>query len=230
MTGPAPDRAFVPAAGHDRLLPLYDPLLRLLGRERAIKGTLIAQADLAPGRRVLDLGCGTGTLAVRLAREHPRLEIHAADPDPKALARAARKARDAGVTLRFARAFADDLPYPDAHFDRVLSSFVFHHLAEPEKCASLREARRVLRPDGSLHLLDFGPATDGRRGLLARLLHHGERLRDNLEGRIPELMQEAGFRDARQLAHRRSLFGTLAYYRASSRAPSWPPRSDLAGG
>jgi len=220
MTGPSPDRAFVPAAGHDRLLPLYDPLLRLLGREHAIKGALIAQAELSPGQRVLDLGCGTGTLAIRLAREHQQLEVHAADPDPKALERAARKARDAGATVRFARAFADDLPHPDGHFDRVLSSFVFHHLGASEKCASLREARRVLTPDGSLHLLDFGPATHGRRGPLARLLHHGERLRDNLEGRIPQLMREAGFRDARQLAHRHSPFGTVAYYRASSRPPA----------
>ncbi len=58
------ERGFVPAAGHDWLLPLYDPIWRLLGSERTTKGQLIEQASLRPGHRVLDLGCGTGTLSV----------------------------------------------------------------------------------------------------------------------------------------------------------------------
>lgn len=210
------ERSFVPAAGHDRLLPLYDPLLRFLGNERGAKGQLIEQAELRPGLRVLDLGCGTGTLAVWLAEREPEAEITGADPDPKALALAEDKARAAGVSVRFDESFGDALPYPDASFDRVLSSLMFHHLSHDEKCATLAEVRRVLAPGGSFHLLDFGPALDGRRGLIARLLHHGHNLQDNLEGRLPDLMHDAGLADATQVADRGSVFGTMAYYRASS--------------
>ena len=212
-----PQRAFIPAAGHDWLLPLYDPLLRWIGREHAIKGLLIAQAELSAGQRVLDLGSGTGTLAVRLARELPGLEVHGVDPDPRALDLSVRKARRAGVQVRFTRAFADDLPYPDAHFDRVLSSLMLHHLSDAEKRGACRELRRVLAPGGSVHLMDFGPSSHGHphRGFVARRLHPDDTLDGNLQAHIPEVLREAGFADARQVADRGSLFGTLAYYRAS---------------
>lgn len=209
------ERSFVPAAGHDWLLPLYDPLWRLSGRERSTKGQLIEQAGLCAGQRVLDLGCGTGTLTIWLKQHQPDTEVVGADPDPKALSVAAEKAREAGVDVRFDEGFGEALAYPDASFDRVLSSFMLHHLSGEEKRATLREVRRVLAPGGSLHLLDFGPPLDGRRGLLARLLHHREHLKDNLEGRIPTLMRDAGFASANQVADRRTLFGSVAYFSAA---------------
>lgn len=212
MSPPTHHRAFIPAAGRDWLLPLYDPLLRWLGRERAVKGALIEQAAISPGMRVLDLGCGTGTLAVALVTACPQARIHAADPDPQALAIGRRKARAAAAEVEFANANAQALPYPDAHFDRVLSSFVFHHLLPDEKRAALREVRRVLAPGGSFHLLDFGPPQKGRRSLLARWLHHGERMRENAEGRLPALMSEAGLRAARPVGRGETLFGSIAYY------------------
>ena len=127
MEGDEP-RSFVPAAGHDWLLPLYDPLVRILGRESVLKGQLIEQADLDGCRRVLDLGCGTGTLAVLVKQAVPEAEVLGVDPDRKALAIGERKARKAGVEVRFQCAFGDALPYPDDHFDRVISSFMFDHL------------------------------------------------------------------------------------------------------
>jgi ubiquinone/menaquinone biosynthesis C-methylase UbiE len=85
------------------------------------------------------------------------------DPDPEALARATRKAAAAQHSIQFDRGVAGALPYADGMFDRVFSSFMFHHLAREGKARMLREVHRVLKPEGRLRLVDFaGP--DRRAG------------------------------------------------------------------
>jgi SAM-dependent methyltransferase len=210
-------RIFVPAAGHDWLLPFYDPLLKLLGADSA-RRKLVQQASVRPGHRVLDIGCGTGSLAVLIKRLHPDAEVVGIDPDPKALARARRKVERAELSAHFDQGFSDELPYAAASFDRVFSSFMLHHLERDEKAKTLKEARRVLRSGGSLQVLDFGGAEPHHGNFLARALHSAEHMRDNLEGRIPALMDEAGFSNSNEVAHRTTLFGRIAYYSASSPA------------
>jgi len=205
-------RHFLPAAGRDLFLPLYDPLTRLLGGDRA-RQRLIDQAELAPGHEALDVGCGTGTLILQIRTSIPSVVAVGLDPDPKALARARRKVEREGATVRFDQGFADALPYPDASFDRVFSSMMFHHVETADKEKMLREARRVLRPGGSLHLMDFAGA-EASDGLLARLLHTHARLKDNTERRILGWMRQAGFADPVKVCSGRLIFGRLAYYRA----------------
>src|ERR1700752_4927587 len=122
-------RSFLPAAGHDLFLPLYDPLIGLLGGDRA-RRDLVAQANISSGQRILDIGCGTGTLALMLKRSHADLDVFGLDPDPKALRRAMTKATRAGFSVQFDQGFADELPYSEDSFARVFSSFMFHHLDE----------------------------------------------------------------------------------------------------
>jgi ubiquinone/menaquinone biosynthesis C-methylase UbiE len=214
---PTPKPAFVPAAGRDWLLPLYDPLNRLLGTAR-VKARLVDATGVEPGQRVLDLGCGTGDLAIGLKRRHPDAHVDAIDPDPKALARARAKAARAGVDVVFEQGFAGALPYPAACFDRVASSLVLHHLTRAEKESALREVVRVLRPGGRLHVLDFGPARGRVERALTHLFHRDDRMDDHLAGALPQLMRGAGLRDAREAQHLRTAFGGLALYEA--RAPA----------
>ncbi len=206
-----PDRTFMPAAGRDLFLPLYDPLTKLLGLAAAHAG-LLEQAGVQPHWRVLDVGCGTGTLAVTIKRRHPTLDVVALDPDPKALARARRKAARAGVSIRFDRGFSDALPYEDAAFARVFSSMMFHHLRKSERESTLREIHRVLEPGGRLEFLDF--ASSGSHGLLARILHPQEQLAGNADARLLELMARSGFAGAARVAHRDTVFGRIAFYQA----------------
>jgi ubiquinone/menaquinone biosynthesis C-methylase UbiE len=208
-------RTYLPAAGHDWFLPLYDPFVKLLGGDSA-RQTLLDQASMRPGDRVLDLGCGTGTLVVLLKRLHPDVEVVGIDPDPKALARASEKVKRAGFSIKLDRGFSDRLPYPDACFDRVLSSFMFHHLPGDEKATTMREVRRVLKPGGSLHLLDLSGAEPGAVGFLSRLFHSHDRMTANSADRILDFMNEAGLTDPKEVGRRSMLFTRIVYYRASA--------------
>src|SRR5262245_14038956 len=161
-------RTYLPAAGHDWALPLYDPFVKLLGGDKT-RRTLIEEAKLQSGQRVLEIGCGTGSLVVPIKQRYPGVDVVGLDPDPKALARANQKALRANVAIHFDEGFSDGMPYPAASFDRVFSSFMFHHLPLKEKASTLVEVRRVLKPGGRLLLLDF--AGSRRHGFLARLIH-----------------------------------------------------------
>jgi ubiquinone/menaquinone biosynthesis C-methylase UbiE len=177
---------------------------------------LVEQAALEPGQDVLEVGCGTGNLALLVAREHPDVRVVGLDPDPKALALARRKADRRGAALRLDRGFGDALPYPDGSFDRVLSSLMLHHLDPAEKPAMLREIVRVLRPGGELHLLDFGGAHHHapHRFLTRRAGQASPRLQDNMGDRIPALMSAAGLRDARETGQVGTRAGRCAVFRA----------------
>lgn len=206
---------FLPAAGHDLLLPLYDPLDRLLGSDRA-RSELIGQAVILPGQSVLDLGCGTGTLAIELKRQYPTVQVLGIDPDEKALRRAKKKATRAETSVQFDRGFGNALPYETDSFDRVFSSYMFHHLEEPDREDTLREVIRVLKTDGAFHLLDFTSGGAGSHGHLFRLVHGSERLKDNSNARLMELMRRAGLKDVENVKEGKMLFGLLrtAYFRA----------------
>lgn len=209
-------KAYLPAAGHDWALPLYDPFVKLLGGEPT-RLALIEQAAIRPHHRILEIGCGTGSVLVLLKRTHPDAEVVGLDPDPKALRRAKRKAERASVSIGLDQGFSGDMHYPDRSFDRVLSSFMFHHLDAVEKERTLREVRRVLKPDGVFHMVDFAGLDARSGGFLARRLHAHHRLADNDEDRILALMRQAGFADVRKVREGTIFFGymRLKYYQAS---------------
>ncbi len=206
-------RTYLPAAGRDSFLPVYDLMTPLMGADQA-RGGLLDQAQIRPGHRILDIGCGTGSLLIQLKRLYPETNVIGLDPDPKALARASRKAERAAVAIHFDQGFGDELPYAEASFDRVLSSLMFHHVPTDEKGTTVRAIRRVLKPGGEFHMLDFEGAEKGAHGILSRLLHSNQRLKDNSESRVLRFMAEAGFAEPKKVGHREMLFGHIAYYRA----------------
>ena len=213
---------YVPAAGQDWLLPLYDPFLRWVMRESVFKTRLVREARIAPGQRVLDLGCGTATLTLLVERLHPDARVTGVDGDPKVLEIARRKAEATASRIVLERGLCYELPYPDASFDRVLSSLVLHHLTREQKLRTLREVARVLAPGGSLHVVDFGKPSTAFGGQLLRLFERGENVRDNLEGRLVEFMREAGFRDAAEAGRHRTPLASLSFYRGRKAATDDP--------
>ena len=208
-------RSFIPAAGIDLLLPFYDPLWRLMGGQ-SVRARFISDAGLAANHCILDIGCGTGSLPVQISETLPGTQIRALDPDPKALARGKAKAARAGADVSWSEGFADSLPFDDASFDRVVSSFMFHHLTLDMKQAMLREARRVLTSGGEIHLIDFGDEQPGRDGMIARLFHSHAHSADDRAGQIGELFEEAGFRDVREVSQHKSVFGRFSHLRGAT--------------
>lgn len=204
---------YLPAAGRDAMLPFYDLLTRLLGA-RGIHRTLLQQAELESGMQVMEIGCGTGNLTIAAKNKQPRADIIGTDPDPLALARAERKAK--GRTgLRFERAYAQDLPFPDASFDRVLSAFMLHHIDSDIKPKLAAEVLRVLRPGGRLHLIDVGGEITADDGYAARRMLHSRHTADNLGDGIPTLLREAGF-DCEVVDSRvKRTIGRITYYQAT---------------
>lgn len=204
---------YIPAAGKDALLPGYDVLTRLLGMNKPYDA-LVAQAELAPGLRVLEIGCGTGNVTTRVKRAEPYADVVGTDPDPRALGRAQRKAR--GMTgIRFERAFAQELPFADGEFDRVLSSMMLHHLDDDVKAAAAAEIHRVLRPGGTLHIVDVGGHMTANDGLASRFMMHSSHAAGNLGDGIPRLLTTAGFDCAEVGTHRNRFIGRLTFYRAT---------------
>jgi ubiquinone/menaquinone biosynthesis C-methylase UbiE len=219
MSADADTRAgrYVPALGRESLTWLYDPLLRLTTREHRFKERLLAQADIRGGPDVLDLGCGTGTLALWAKRRAPQAKVIGLDGDPMVLARARGKASQAGCAVRFDHGFSYDLPYPEASFDRVLSSLFFHHLERGDKERTIEEVRRVLRPRGELHVADWGaPAGPLMKALSfsIRLLDGFETTRDNFQGLLPRLLERGGLHQVCVRGHLSTIYGTLAFYSA----------------
>jgi ubiquinone/menaquinone biosynthesis C-methylase UbiE len=154
---------------------IYDLLVWVLtlGRERDFREKVVRLAGLTPGESVLDVGCGTGTLAIAAKRlVGPKGAVFGIDASPEMIARARNKAMRAGAEVAFKNAVAEALPFSDAQFDVVLASMMLHHLPSEARQQCVREMRRVLKPGGRLLAVEFGGSDPERRGLIARLHRH----------------------------------------------------------
>jgi ubiquinone/menaquinone biosynthesis C-methylase UbiE len=148
--------------------------LLLLGRERAFRERLAQLARLGPGESVLDIGCGTGSLAiVAKGRVGPAGSVQGIDASPELIARARKKAIKAGVDVSFTQGVVEALPFSAERFDVVMSTLMLHHLPAAARERCLREVRRVLKPDGRLLAVDFGKPTGKGKALMKHFHRHG---------------------------------------------------------
>jgi ubiquinone/menaquinone biosynthesis C-methylase UbiE len=209
---------YIPPLRFHFLTRYYDALVRWTTREAVFKEALLAQLGQAPGERLLDVGCGTGTLSVALAHRFAGARVVGLDADGAALAIARAKAAGAHVRLELEQAFADRMPFPSGSFDAVVSSLFFHHLKRDMKHAVLAEILRVSKPGGSLHIADWGKPTNvalRAAFLLVQVLDGFETTRDAVAGVLPEIMSQAGFVDVHHTRDFTTPLGTMALYSAA---------------
>jgi SAM-dependent methyltransferase len=209
--------SYIPALGYRWLTRFYDPVVRLTTREATFKEALLRQASIRNGDRILDLGCGTGTLAMMVKQANRSAEVFGLDADPEALQLARRKLEEAGIEVQLDQGLASALPYAGESFDRVLSSLFFHHLPSELKLEAMREILRVLCPGGEFHIADWGKPTSPPMRLAfvgVQLLDGFATTTDNVRGLLPNLLRLAGFEKVETTQRYSTLLGTLSLYRA----------------
>jgi ubiquinone/menaquinone biosynthesis C-methylase UbiE len=206
---------YIPALNQSWLTPLYDPLLKWGMQEETFKRFLVEHAHLEPDQKVLDIGCGTGTLTIQIKRFLPKIELFGLDGDPTVLQIARRKAESVGIDINWDEALAYDLPYPTGSIDRVISCLMIHHLTAPNKLKAFREVFRILKPAGEFHMLDFGKPTNLGMKLISNPITRMEEAGDNIRGLLPGMLGAAGLSDINETRHFKTIFGELIHYQSS---------------
>ncbi|MFT7247930.1 MAG: ubiquinone/menaquinone biosynthesis C-methylase UbiE [Arcticibacterium sp.] len=204
--------AFIPALKYHFLTRYYDRFIGFWMPEKEVKRKAISLAKIDEGDLVLDFGCGTGVLMELFEEELLSSRIIGLDVDSEILAIAKAKGI-AKVNLVLFN--GTHIPFPDLHFDKVISTWVFHHLSREEKLRALKEIRRVLKPNGSFILVDWGRAANILMRILFFVLQVVDNFRttsDNIQGQIPKLLKTSKFSFISELGHRNTFFGTLRFW------------------
>ena len=158
------------------------------GQLRKLRQRTADLARIQPGEQVLDVGCGTGTLAIEVARRVGSTgRVAGVDPGTEQIARARAKAARRHMPIDFQIGVIEQLPFPDQTFDVVFSTLMMHHLPASLKRQGLAEIARVLKPGGRLVIADFKRKQE-RQGRAARFHAGGSSMQD-----LATIVSEAGF-------------------------------------
>ena len=213
------NRDFVPALGKAGNIERYDAVLALMTREKRWRGELVKLVAPGAGETIVDIGCGTGTLAIALKAAAPTSIILGVDPDPDILDIARRKAGEADADILWFEAMGDALdqigPLQQCH--KIVSSLVLHQCPMDVKEAIVGQMWRLLKPGGGLYIADYGE----QRSLLMRTLFRQVQMIDGFEltepnarGCVPEILRGAGFRDVEEVRAIPTPTGSISLYRA----------------
>lgn len=212
-------KPFTPALGYKFLTPAYDLAIAALTREKTWRNSLTAIIDPKPGDRILDVGCGTGSLAIQLKQKEPGSHIIGIDPDPDVLGRAKSKAEKSSAVIEWENGFlTEEFSETRAPVTKVVSSLMFHQTSIIEKKNILHAMFSVLDKSGKLFIADYGLQKTRLMRLLFRCTVQAidgiEDTTPNAAGKLPEYIREANFRRIQECRKFATLTGSISIYRA----------------
>lgn len=214
-------KEFTPALGYKFLTPVYDLAVGLLTREHRWRRELIRLVNPQTGDSILDVGCGTGSLLVRVGRLEPGARLIGLDPDPGVIDLAQRKAQRRSVSVSWVTGFFDqDAIAQTGTVSKVVSSLVLHQTPLDEKARILVAMRTVLGEGGRLYIADYGlqrtPLMRAAFRSTVQAIDGIEDTQPNADGCLPEMIATAGFGNVRERLVIATATGSISLYSASA--------------
>ncbi len=207
--------SYIPALKYNWLTQFYDGVLNTFLREKTFKSKLIESMKSGNPKHILDIGCGTATLSLMLETSFPEACVTGLDGDEKILSIAKEKIKTSQSQVRLVQAMSYSIPASQGLFDAVTSSLMLHHLNAEDKAKTLKEVYRVLQPNGVVAIADWGkPSNFLMRGVfcLVQFLDGFETTTDNVKGKIPEYLTNAGFTNVKEIEKIDTILGTVSIY------------------
>lgn len=209
------NREFIPALRYHFLTPCYDFFIKILVPEKKIKLKTIELTQVVAGDKILDFGCGTGTLLYLLEKQNPFVSLYGVDIDERMLDKAQLKLRWAKQEVCLVHYLGNKLPFPDNFFDRIVSTWVFHHFTDEQKVVAFNQLFQKLKPGGTLILADWGKAKNYWMRVLfffVQLVDNFQTTTSNVRGLLPQFIQTAGFEHVEVRGDQATCLGTLNYF------------------
>jgi ubiquinone/menaquinone biosynthesis C-methylase UbiE len=209
------EKTYIPALRFNFLTRFYDWLIDTFLREQFFKRSLINSFSGIQPKHILDIGCGTATLALLMEKYFPQACVTGLDGDESILGIAKSKIKKSGSKIQLVQGMSFALPYQGRLFHVVTSSLMLHHLKNEDKARTLKEVFRVLQPGGLVAIADWGKPSNFLMRLLiftVQWLDGFETTTDNVKGKLPDYIAAAGFSDVKEVQKINTILGTISIY------------------
>lgn len=204
---------FIPALDFHFLTKLFDSFIALTTPEKRIKEDLIDFMNIKEEDKIIDFGCGTGTLLIMGKRKYPKAHFEGIDIDPKILAIAKSKIEKQKIDISLVEYDGGKLPQDNNSINKAMTSLMMHHLSTDKKMKAMQEIFRILTIGGTLHIADFGKQKNPVFILIGNIAAKFEpEVESNFKGLLPELMTNAGFKNVQTLKTYNTKLGTICIY------------------
>jgi ubiquinone/menaquinone biosynthesis C-methylase UbiE len=204
---------FIPAFDFHFLTKLFDLFISTVIPENRIKGELIDFMNIREGHKILDFGCGTGTLLLMGKQKHPEAHFEGIDIDPKILKIAEGKIQKENLDILLTEYDGGELPLENNSINKVMTSMMMHHLSTDKKLIAMGEIFRILVTGGEIFIADFGKQKNPFIALIGKIaLKFEPEVEANFKGRLPQLLSDTGFRNVQTLKAYNTRSGTICIY------------------
>lgn len=208
--------SYIPALRFHWLTNSYDWIVSHLMPEKEFKRALLNNAKIQNDFTVLDFGIGTATLSIMAYTSNPNAKYIGIDIDDRILEVAYKKININKVDVKLIKYDGGTLPFLDNSFDRIITSLVLHHLTKEQKLETFFEFKRILKPDGELHIADWGKAANFLMRLMfniVQLLDGYKTTNDNVMGKLPLIINQSGFKHITISQKFNTLLGTVEIFK-----------------